>query len=67
MDGNFSGFIDLINLMSWAGISLVVNSGWRAMNLGKLKLNLDGMLTNDLNPDSSEYRNMYLLKRTGWI
>ncbi len=63
MDGNFSGYIDLVNLkeVGWdfSGGSLGV-SGEQS---GKLKLNLDGMLTGDLSPDSSEYRNMYLLER----
>ena len=63
MDGNFSGYIDLIHLddLGWDFFGGAL--GVEGDEPGKLKLNLNGMLTNDLNPDSSEYRNMYLLER----
>ena len=63
MDGNFSGFIDLINLKEVGWDFFGGELGMEGDAPGKLKLNLDGMLTNDLSPDSSEYRNMYLLER----
>jgi len=63
MDGNFSGFIDLVNLrdVGWDFSGGSINVG--SENPGKLMLNLDGMLTSDLNPESAEYRNMYLLEQ----
>jgi len=63
MDGNFSGFIDLVNLrdVGWDFSGGSINVG--SESPGKLMLNLDGMLTSDLSPESAEYRNMYLLEQ----
>jgi len=63
MDGNFSGFIDLVNLrdVGWDFSGGSINVG--SESPGKLMLNLDGMLTSDLSPESKEYRNMYLLEQ----
>ena len=63
MDGNFSGFIDLVNLRDegWDFSGGSINVG--SESPGKLMLNLDGMLTSDLSPESAEYRNMYLLEQ----
>ncbi len=63
MDGNFSGFIDMVNLrdVGWDFSGGSINVG--SESPGKLMLNLDGMLTSDLSPESAEYRNMYLLEQ----
>jgi hypothetical protein len=63
MDGNFSGFVDLVNLrdLGWDFSGGSINVG--SETPGKLMLNLDGMLTSDLSPESAEYRNMYLLEQ----
>jgi hypothetical protein len=63
MDGNLSGLLTIRNdpVRGWDfyGGSLSLDSS----DMAKLYLNTHGMLTEGLEPKSSEYKNMYLLER----
>ena len=63
MDGNLSGLLTIRNdpVRGWDfyGGSLSLDSS----EMAKLYLNTHGMLTEGLEPKSSEYKNMYLLER----